>query len=127
MPKKKGGTNKVITELRDRLLIQAERLGTREKYNPLWFLEQKVLSLSKILAEFYAERSNLEYELNILGTDKKDILVKLEKLYAYIRKAEKLKEKYTGKFEVMIDKDFELSANRKALSQLQKADVKAYA
>ena len=127
MARKKKGPNKVINELRNQLLIQAERLGIKDTYTPLWFAEQKVHSLGQILAEFYAERSNLEYELNILGSDKKDILIKLEKLHGYIRKAEALKERTVEKVEKMIDKNFNLSDYKKKLAYLQKAEVKAFA
>ena len=127
MARKKKGQSKIIAELKKQLLIQAERLGIRDRYTPLWFVEQKILALGKILAEFYAERANLEYELNILGSDKKDILIKLEKLHAYIRKAETLRERYINKFEKIIDKDYKLSEYQQKLRKLEKAEVKAFA
>ncbi|MBU1027169.1 MAG: hypothetical protein KKA31_05500 [Candidatus Margulisbacteria bacterium] len=127
MGKKAKGHNKIIGELRNQLLIQAERLGIKDRYTPLWFTEEKALALSKILAEFYAERSNLEYELNLLGSDKKDILIKLEKLHGYIRKAESLKERYLDKFEKIIDKNYKLSEYRQKLRCLEKTEVKAVA
>ncbi|MFC1540500.1 hypothetical protein ACFL4J_00515 [Candidatus Margulisiibacteriota bacterium] len=125
--KKKNAQKKIIGELKEQLLVQAEALGIRERYTPLWFVEQKLLALKKILAEFYAERSNLEYELNMLGTDKKEILIKLEKLHAYIRKAETLLAKYSDKLLDMIDENHDLSENRKKLSCLNRTDVRAFA
>lgn len=104
MSKKKNTEKKLINELKNQLLIQAERLGIRERYSPLYMEEIKVDSARKILTEFYMERSNLEYELNIIGSNKKELLIKLERLNMYIRKAEGLREKYLVAFGKLLEK-----------------------
>jgi hypothetical protein len=127
MRKKKRTQKKIVEELRKQLLIQAERLGIRDRFTPVWFLEQRVLALSQILSEFYAERANLEYELNMIGSDKKDLIIKLEKLHSFIRTAETAREKYIKRFEKTIDKEFKLSEFGQKLAYLKKTEVKAVA
>jgi len=104
MSKKKGSQKKLINELKNQLFIQAERLGVRDRYTPSAMEEMKIDAIRKILTEFYMERSNLEYELNILGSNKKEILIKLERLNSYIRKAEGLRDKHVKSFEALLDK-----------------------
>ncbi len=122
---KKKAELKLIDEMRSQLLIQAERLGIRDQYSPQWFAEQRVLSAGRVLSELYAERSNLEYELNLLGTDKKELLIKLERLNVYIKKAEGLRDKYLGEHDKVIDKNFSLTENRDKLACLNRTAVKA--
>jgi len=127
MSRKSKAQNKVVDELKKQLLIQAERLGIRNEYTPAWFVEQKVLAFGKVLSELYAERSNLEYEMNMLGSDKKDLLIKLERLHLFIRKAESLREKYTGQFDQLIDKGYKITENTQKLEYLHKTEVKSLA
>lgn len=127
MSRKSKAQNKVVDELKKQLLIQAERLGIRNEYTPAWFVEQKVLAFGKVLSELYAERSNLEYEMNLLGSDKKDLLIKLERLHLFIRKAESLREKYTGQFDQLIDKGYKITENTQKLEYLHKTEVKSLA
>ena len=77
MIKKQIAQKKLINELKNQLLVQAERLGIRDDYAPIFMEELKLDSVGKILTEFYMERANLEYELNMLGSNKKEILIKL--------------------------------------------------
>lgn len=127
MSRKSKAQNKVVDELKKQLLIQSERLGIRNEYSPAWFMEQKVLAFGKVLSELYAERSNLEYEMNMLGSDKKDLLIKLERLHSYIRKAESLRERYTNDFSHLIDKGYKITENTQKLDCLHKTEVKAFA
>jgi hypothetical protein len=104
MNKKKNSQKKIINELKNQILIQAERLGIRELYTPAVMAELKVDSARKILNDFYAERSNLEYELNMLGSQKQEVLIKLERLNYYIRKAEGLREKNSKQLDNLLEK-----------------------
>jgi hypothetical protein len=124
---KKKAEFKLIEEMKNQLLIQAERLGIRERYTPQWFAEQKILSAGQVLSELYAERSNLEYELNLLGSDKKELLIKLERLNVYVKKAEALRHKYQLEHDRVIDKSFNLTENRGKLACLSRTAVKATA
>ena len=124
---KKKAETKIIEEMRNQLLIQADRLGIKGQYSPQWFAEQRILASGKVLSELYAERSNLEYEMNMLGTDKKELLIKLERLNVYIKKAEALRGRYQGEHDKVIDKDFKLTENRSKLAYLTRTEIKATA
>ena len=128
MSKKKTAQKKAINELKNQLFIQAERLGIRDRYTPVIMEEIKLDSLRRILTEFYMERSNLEYELNMLGSNKKEILIKLERLNAYIRKAEGLRERHSKKVEELIEKEMgDQKKTRKAVKRLKPARIRAVA
>src|SRR3989338_8009790 len=118
MSKKKSAQKKLVNELKNQLLVQAERLGIREDYSPVALEELKIDSARKILTEFYMERANLQYEMNSYGTNKKEILIKLERLNAYIRKAECLRERGLKNFEKLLDKG--LGKKDKALKAVRK-------
>ncbi|MDI6732167.1 MAG: hypothetical protein QME05_06370, partial [Candidatus Margulisbacteria bacterium] len=104
MNKKKTAQKKLINELRNQLLIQAETLGIRDKYTPVVFEEMKLDAVRKILTEFYMERANLEYELSMFGSNKKELLIKSERLNSYIRKAEGIREQHLKKFSELLEK-----------------------
>jgi hypothetical protein len=117
---RKKSQKKLINELKNQLMIQAERLGIDSDYNPLAMEEMKLDSVAKILTEFYMERSNLEYEMNILGSKKKELLIKLERLHAYIRKAQGLHKKHVDKFEDLIEQGTgDQAMTRRALRQVK--------
>lgn len=105
MNKKKTAQKKLVSELRNQLFIHAERLGVREQYNPVVMEELSQDAVKKILTEFYMERANIEYELSMITSDKKENLIKLERLGVYIRKAEVLLERHNKKIEQLIDKN----------------------
>ena len=128
MSKKKNAQQKAINEMLNQLMIQAERLGIRDQYTPLFMEELELDSVRKILTEFYMERSNLEYELNMLGSNKKEILIKLERLNAYIRKAEGLRERHSKKVEELIEKEMgDQKKTRKAVKRLNPVRIRAAA
>ncbi|MBN2058439.1 MAG: hypothetical protein JW782_06570 [Candidatus Saganbacteria bacterium] len=104
MRNRKSSQKKLVNELKNQLMIQAERLGIKDDYTPLYFEEVKLDSVKKILTEFYMERANLEYEIQMLESDKKELLIKLERLHAYIRKAIGLHERHVQKYEDIIEK-----------------------
>jgi hypothetical protein len=128
MSKKKNSQKKLIDELKNQLLVQAERLGIREQYTPVALEEMKLDAIRKILTEFYMERSNLEYELNMLGSNKKEILIKLERLNSYIRKAESLRDKHYGKFGKLLEKGLgDVQNTQKAVRRLNPVRIRASA
>jgi len=128
MSKKKNAQRKLINELKNQVLIQAERLGVRDRYTPLVLEEMKLDALRKILTEFYMEKANLEYEMNILGSNKKEILIKLERLHAYIRKAEGLREKHLKNFNKLLEKGVgDKGKVEKVVSRLQPKRIQAAA
>jgi len=128
MSKKKNAQKKVMNELKNQLLVQAERLGIKDDYNPIAMEEMKLDSIRKILGDLYMERANLEYELNMSGTDKKEALIKLERLSRYIHKAEALIKRHTRKFEDLIEKGMgDVKKTRRAVRKLDTARVRVAA
>ena len=102
--KKKNSQQKVLSELKSQLLVQADRLGIKNDYNPLAMEEMSLGSISKIMGDLYMEKANLEYEMNTVGSDKKELLIKLERLNRYIRKGISLREQHQSKFEELLEK-----------------------
>lgn len=90
--KRKKAQARLFNELRNQLMIQAEKLGKRDFFTPYRAAETRAGSLRDILTELYIERSNLEYEMQSPGSSKHEVLRKLEKLHRYISKAERLQE-----------------------------------
>ncbi|MEA3493213.1 MAG: hypothetical protein U9R38_02375 [Candidatus Margulisiibacteriota bacterium] len=128
MSKKKNKQIKLINELESQLLIQAERLGVRDRYTPLAMEEMGLDAVRTILTEFYMERANLEYEMSMTGTNKKELLIKLEKLHGYIRKAESLRDKHLAKVEALLDKELgDQKKVRRALKKVEPVRVQAAA
>ena len=102
--KSKKGQLRILNEIKDQLILQADRWGKKDSYTPLK-LEEMVLEQSrKIKSEFLAEKANLEYEMNMLGTDKREVLIKIERLETYIRKADSVIEKHERNISRMLDK-----------------------
>jgi hypothetical protein len=128
MKKIKKAQNKLINELKNQILVQAELLGVRDRFTPVVLAELKVDAARKILSEFYAERSNLEYELNMLGSQKKDLLIKLERLNAYIIKAEAITSRHARQIEDLIEKGMgDMKKTRRALRRVRPVRVSAAA
>lgn len=98
------GQMRIFKELENQLFIQAERLGIRDRYSPLVLKELEYEALQKHLTAFYAERANLEYEMQMIGTDKKETLIKLERLESYIKRAERMRRAYEREIQKLLEK-----------------------
>jgi hypothetical protein len=128
MSKKKNSQKKLTNELKNQLLVQAERLGIRDNYTPLYFEEIKLDSVQKILTDFYMERSNLEYELQTIDSNKKEILIKLERLHSYIQKAVGLQRRHNTDYGKILDKATgDQVKTQRAVRQLKPVRVQAAA
>ena len=93
-----------MTEVKDQLLLQADRWGRKGYYTPLKLEEMELEQCRKIKGDLLAEKSNLEYEMSMLGTDKKDVLIKIERLESYIKKADRVIEGHEKGITRMLDK-----------------------
>lgn len=102
--KKLKAQQRIFKELEKQLLTQAERLGVKEDYPPLRLKEIEYEAVRKHLLSFYMERANLDYEMQMLGTNKKETLIKMERLGVYIKRAERMKRQYEEKIQKMLDK-----------------------
>ena len=91
MAKKKNKSQiRVLEEIKNQLVLQAKRWGREDYYTPLLLEEMELDQCRKILGDLLSEKSNLEYESNIAGTDKKENEIKLSKIEMYIKKAERV-------------------------------------
>jgi|GEM_PF-1285051 len=115
---------RVFKELENQLMTQADRLGVREHYTPIHMLELEHDALQQHTLAFYAERANLEYEMQMLGTDKKETLIKLERLHVYIKRAERMKMQYEKRIQMMLEKLMPEKENAlKAAKKIKKISV----
>ena len=118
--KSKKGQLRILNEIRDQLVLQAERWGRKGYYTPLKLEEIELEQCRKIRSDFLAEKSNLEYEMNMLGTDKKEVLIKIERLESYIKKADRVIEAHEKRIEKMLQKMIgDKSAIKKAESYIK--------
>ena len=129
--KKTKAQMKLLGEMQNQLLIQADLLGVRDRYSPTFMTELNIDSTKKIIGEFYAEQSNLEYEMNLFGSNKKEVLIKSERLTGYVKKAESLRDKYNKQLEGILEK---LGGSRetrqqvgRVVSRLSHTNIKAAA
>ncbi|KAF0134342.1 MAG: hypothetical protein FD145_722 [Candidatus Saganbacteria bacterium] len=114
--KSKKGQFRVINEIKDQLILQADRWGKSGFYTPLKLEEMELEQCRKIKSDFLAERSNLEYEMCLLGTDKKEVLIKIERLESYIKKADRVIEAHERRINKMLDK---LVGDKKAVKKAE--------
>ncbi len=78
---------KLLNEIKTQLILQAERWGREGQYNSIFLEEMELDQCQNILGDLLSEKANLEYELHMLDSNKEELLIKLERLEAYINKA----------------------------------------
>lgn len=107
----------VVEEIKNQLILQAKRWGRENYYTPLLLEEMELDACRRIKGEFLAERANLEYELHTLDSDKKESLIKLERLESYIKKSKRVIKSHEKKIKKMLEKVFgDKNSIKKALS-----------
>jgi len=92
--KKKKAELKILEEIKNQLLLQSERFGRTGFYTPLKLEEMRLEECKKIIGEFYSEKANLEYELQMLDSDSRESIIKLERLENYTKRAEGVARKH---------------------------------
>ena len=95
---------KILQEIKNQLVLQAERWGKKDHYTPLKLEDLELEQCRKIKGDLLAERSNLDYELHMLDTDKRELLIKLEKLEVYLKRADHVIGRHEKNMSKMIDK-----------------------
>lgn len=85
--KRKSATKKLLGEIRDQLVLQAERWGRVGYYTPMKIEEMVLEQCRNVHLDLLQERANLDYELQMLESDSQDIKIKLERLESYLKKA----------------------------------------
>jgi hypothetical protein len=93
-----------VNELISQLILRAEAWGRKEYYTPLKLEEMQLQASQKITGELLVEKANLEYELHALGTNKREALIKIERLNTYILRAKASVQKHIDKIKAMLGK-----------------------
>ena len=101
---RKKGEQKIIKELLSQLVLQGERWGLKDYYTQLKLEEMRLDICHEIQGELLTEKSNLEYELHTVGTNKRDALIKIERLNSYIQKAKRLTNQHQSKITAILEK-----------------------
>ena len=105
--KKKRSQLKLLNEVRDQLVLQAERWGLKGHYTPIVLDEMTLEQSHKIASDLMSEKSNLEYELYMMDSNKRDLLIKMERLQKYIKKAYRVIGKYDKNIKKQLNKVIE--------------------
>jgi hypothetical protein len=106
MSKKRKSTQKrIIEEIKTQLITQAERWGNKAYYTQLKLEEMELDQCKRILGDLLSEKNNLEYEMAMLGTDKKEVLIKTERLETYIKKANRIIDAHNKNIGKIINKE----------------------
>lgn len=100
----KKAQQRILNEIKTQLVLQAERWGRKDFYTPLKFEEMELDQCKKILGDLLSEKANIEYELHLLGTSKKEVLIKRERLEVYLKKAARVIAKHEKDIKRMIGK-----------------------
>lgn len=91
---RKKEQTRLLNEIRDQLVLQAKRWGHEGYYTPVRLDEMTLDQCRKIQGDLLSEAANLGYELFLIESNKRDLLIKMERLDAYLKKAEKVIKKY---------------------------------
>jgi hypothetical protein len=102
--KKKKAQMMILNEVKQQLMLQAERWGRTGYYTPLKLEEMELDACNRIRGDLLAERANLEYELQIIETNRREIEMKLHRLDMYIRKADRVSEAHDKSINRTIDR-----------------------
>lgn len=102
--KRKKAQSMILDEVKKQLVLQAERWGRAGHYTPLKLEEIELDAVRRILSDLLAERANLEYEMQTITENKKDIDIKLSRLQSYLKRAERVGQKHDKNITKMIDK-----------------------
>lgn len=108
--KKKKAQMMILNEVKKQLLLQAERWGRVGYYTPLKFEEIELDACGRIKGDLLAERANLEYELQVLDSNKREIELKLQRLEGYLKRSSRVIKRHNKSINKMIEK---LVGNRK--------------
>lgn len=103
-PGRKRARLKILNEVKNQLVLQAERWGKAGYYTPLKLEEMEEEQCGLILSDLLSERANLEYEIYLFDVDKKELLIKLEKLQGYLKRAERVIKKHEKSIRRQLEK-----------------------
>jgi hypothetical protein len=93
----KKAATKAIHELLTQLILKAEKWGANGYYTPLKLEEMRVDAHQRLIDELSIEKANLEYEMHSVGTNKREALIKIERINTYITRAQRGKQQHIEK------------------------------
>ncbi len=102
--KKKKAQMMILNEVKKQLLLQAERWGRVGYYTPLKLEEMELDACDRIKSDLLAEKANLEYELQLINTNRREIEMKLGRLDMYLKKADRVSEAHNRAINKTLDK-----------------------
>lgn len=111
--KRKKAQMMILEEVKKQLLLQAERWGRSGLYTPQKLEEIEMEAVLRIKSDLLSERANLEYELQAIRTNKRDVDIKLSRLESYIKRADRIAKKHDKNIEKILDK---MIVDRKTVS-----------
>ena len=94
----------ILEEVKQQLILQADRWGRSGYYTPLNLEEMEVDAGRRIKGDLLAERANLEYELQMLEVNRREIEMKLSRLESYLKRADNVIKKHSKAVEKTIEK-----------------------
>lgn len=118
MNRKKKAQLRILGEVQKQLILQAERWGKKDHYTPVKLEEMELEQCRKIKGDLLAEKANLEYEMQSLDSDKKETLVKQERLSLYLKRADRVIKKHEKHIVRTIEKSI---GNREEIDAALKA------
>lgn len=102
--KRKKAQAKLLDEIKDQLVLQADRWGKKGHYDRVRLEEMVLEQCHRVSGDLMSEKANLEYELYLLDSNKRDLLIKMERLQSYISKASRVIEKHEKSIKKQLDK-----------------------
>ena len=116
--RKKRAQKKILGEIKKQLILQADRWGRKDYYSPIKLEEMELDQCRKIKGDLLAEKSNLEYEMHMVDSNKKEVLIKLERLNTYLKRADRVITRHEKSIIKIIEKSI---GNRKDINSALKA------
>ena len=120
--KKKKAQMMVVNEVKKQLLLQAERWGRVGYYTPLKLEEIELEACSRIKGDLLAEKANLEYELQVIDSNKREIELKLQRLESYLNRSKRVIKRHNKNINKMLEKL--IGDRKKTLGALQRVKFK---
>jgi|GEM_PF-1300213 len=120
--KKKKAQMMILNEVKKQLLLQAERWGKAGYYTPLKLEEMELEACKRIIGDLLAEKNNLDYQMNMLAENRKEIDMKLQRLSVYLTKADRVAKSHDKNIEKILDKL--IGDRKKTLGALERVKFK---
>jgi homoserine acetyltransferase len=111
--KRKKAQSIILDEIKKQLILQAERWGKTGFYTPMKMEEMELDAVRRIRGDLLAEKSNIEYEMQMLASNKRELDIKVQKLGMYLKRAEKIGKKHDKNIEKILERSI---GNRKNLT-----------